>query len=198
MYESSGQAKQNLHEALLDFYTAVWAFMAKAIHFDSRRTALRVLGSLWTSDGIQNFEDQCKDLEERVEKEAQNCDRQQRSKMWQHLKAMPKMEGLMDSMNRILKAMWKKMEQDEIKNMLMWISEIPYKDHHKDASKDRTPVTGDWIFEHRQYREWEKLESAILWLHGIRKCFQFNSRLQYRDSRVQLILTLQRARERPN
>ena len=77
MYESPVQAQQNIRWASLDFYTVVWGFMIKEIHFDNGHTAPKVLCSLCDSDNIQKFEGQCKSLEDRVEKEAQNCDRRQ-------------------------------------------------------------------------------------------------------------------------
>ena len=68
--------------------------------------------------------------------------------------------------------MSKKIELNESTKIFMWISRVPSEDHHKDARKDRIHNTGNWIFQHPQYRKWEEMNQGILWLHGIRKCFQ--------------------------
>jgi hypothetical protein len=72
--------------------------------------------------------------------------------------------------NARVTAIWKKLNEIERRDVLIWASEIPYQDHHMTASKGRTEDTGGWLIEHYKYKAWQTSdESMILWLHGIRK-----------------------------
>lgn len=54
----------------------------------------------------------------------------------------------------------------------MWMSEIDYRSHHDDLSKNLLPGTGQWLLESADYIEWgQSSRSAILWLHGMRRLY---------------------------
>jgi hypothetical protein len=51
-----------------------------------------------------------------------------------------------------------------------WMSEIEYRSHHDEHSKDLLPGSGQWLIESRDFIKWGQLSvSSILWLHGMRK-----------------------------
>lgn len=51
-----------------------------------------------------------------------------------------------------------------------WMSEIEYKHHHDNLSKDLLAQSGQWLLQSEPFIEWgQSSASSILWLHGIRK-----------------------------
>jgi hypothetical protein len=59
---------------------------------------------------------------------------------------------------------------EERKQVFMWMSEIDYRSHHDDLSKNLLPGTGQWLLESADYIQWgQSSRSAILWLHGMRR-----------------------------
>ena len=54
--------------------------------------------------------------------------------------------------------------------ILKWFSAIPYQGHHDLSSEGRVESTGQWLFQRKEFKNWQQSEkSEILWLHGIRK-----------------------------
>ncbi|KAL7273947.1 hypothetical protein RUND412_003174 [Rhizina undulata] len=61
----------------------------------------------------------------------------------------------------------KRLGDAERVEILSWLSEVDYKEHHKFISSARQPNTGNWLFEKNAFIEWDKSSSSIFWLHGI-------------------------------
>jgi hypothetical protein len=40
--------------------------------------------------------------------------------------------------------------------------------NHLNAVKLHEPGTGEWIFDHDKYKEWENEQTAALWIHAKR------------------------------
>ena len=64
-----------------------------------------------------------------------------------------------------------KLEQaNERRQLLQWMSTVPYLTHHKTMINDCLPTSGEWLFRKPEFLEWESSSvSSVLWLHGIRK-----------------------------
>ncbi|KAL7273945.1 hypothetical protein RUND412_003172 [Rhizina undulata] len=60
----------------------------------------------------------------------------------------------------------KRLGDAERLEILTWLSEVDYKEHHKFISSARQANTGNWLVEKKAFIEWEK-SSSIFWLHGI-------------------------------
>ncbi|RDW62024.1 hypothetical protein BP6252_11457 [Coleophoma cylindrospora] len=61
------------------------------------------------------------------------------------------------------------LKQNERREILQWISNIPYKLHHKNTGSGVLHNSGHWLQHKREFIEWRKSStSSILWLHGIR------------------------------
>lgn len=62
--------------------------------------------------------------------------------------------------------------ESERRDVFKWMSQIPYKTHHKTVGKGLLPKSGLWLLQNIEFVEWRKSSSSsILWLHGIRKFF---------------------------
>lgn len=71
-------------------------------------------------------------------------------------------------------ALYDNMASSEQAEILQWISSIDYADIHYSVRKGWTEGTGRWLLSHDQYQTWRGSgDSAILWLHGIRKQLVF-------------------------
>ena len=64
-----------------------------------------------------------------------------------------------------------KADSEEQRNILSWLSTIPYTQHHQQTYSNVLSGTGSWFFADPQLVEWQRLSSSsIIWLHGIPGC----------------------------
>jgi hypothetical protein len=49
-----------------------------------------------------------------------------------------------------------------------WLGPVDPSINHSNAVKLHEPETGEWIFGHEKYKEWESKENAALWIHAKR------------------------------
>ncbi|KAL7271235.1 hypothetical protein RUND412_006024 [Rhizina undulata] len=78
------------------------------------------------------------------------------------LQSMPGIENKLQDISKRLK-------DAERLEILSWLSEVNYKEHHKFIASARQANTGNWLFQKQNFIEWEKSSSSIFWLHGIDK-----------------------------
>jgi hypothetical protein len=164
------QSQIQFQESLICFYALILEFLAGAIRLYQKNTVTRAFAAFWKLEGVQAFEAKCEKLANRVEIDAQNCDRdvmvQSARELQVRLEQLRDLHKMTDPINEI----WSRLKQDEQTKILQWISQIAYLDNHESASEGRTEGTAEWIFDRPEYQEWEtSQESQILWLHGIRK-----------------------------
>lgn len=164
------QSQTQFKESLICLYALILEFLAGAIRIYRKNSLTRAFAAFWTLEGVQEFEAKCEKLANRVEIDAQNCDRDFTAQSVKELQV--RLEQLKDlhRMNNPINEIWSRLKEDEQTKILQWISQIAYLDNHESASDGRTEGTAEWIFDRPEYLEWETLqESQILWLHGIRK-----------------------------
>jgi hypothetical protein len=164
------QSQTQFQESLAHFYALILEFLANAIRIYQKSTLTRAFAAFWTLEEVVEFEARCEKLANRVEIDAQNCDRHvmaQNAREFQvQLEQLRDLRKMTDPIHEI----WNSLKEDERTKILQWISQITYIDNHESASEGRTEGTAEWIFDRPEYREWEASpQSQILWLHGIRK-----------------------------
>lgn len=164
------QSQAQFQGSLTRFYVLVLEFLAGAIRVYQKNTVTQAFTAFWTLEGIQEFETKCEKLANQVEIDAQNCDRdvmaQSIKELQVRLERLKDLHKMTDPVNKI----WSLLKEDEQTMILQWISQIAYLDDHESANDGRTEGTAEWIFDRREYREWETSQkSQIFWLHGIRK-----------------------------
>jgi hypothetical protein len=69
-------ASEHLRETLVNLYARVLRFLAQAIDVQPRSTISRIARQLWSSDSIQQFEQECEHLCGIAEEQASFCDRE--------------------------------------------------------------------------------------------------------------------------
>ena len=177
-------ARANFESSLTELHALILQFLAKAIRIYQKNVLSRAFDSFWKHDEVINFETECCKIGARVEIEARNCDRslsklQQEDaarhgeglrKLTKELKNLQETKDSIDKMETGIAMLWNSLVEDKQAAILEWTSDIPYLDNHLTARKGRTEGTGEWIFHHARYEEWETShQPMILWLHGIRK-----------------------------
>lgn len=61
-------------------------------------------------------------------------------------------------------------DQQERQEVLRWLSNVQYRNHHRGLHKKFLEGTGLWLLGTHQYTEWRQSSvPSVLWLHGIRK-----------------------------
>lgn len=51
-------------------------------------------------------------------------------------------------------------------NVLEWLSDVPYQDHHKLSQGRRQEGTGQWLLQHDKFDNWRKSSQSMLWFRG--------------------------------
>ncbi|KAF2117126.1 hypothetical protein BDV96DRAFT_571602 [Lophiotrema nucula] len=175
----SSVAGRNLEKSLREVYCLIAKFLAVALRVFEKGAAIRAWHAFWKPEDISAFSQKCQDAEERVELEVHNLERvmshESRSDMSQKLMDLRKqlddidaLRSTIQTMSSQVESVWRYQEAERRAEVLFWLSDIPYEDHHRNAVKNRTPDTGTWILRHAVYRQWEDAQTSMMfWLHGI-------------------------------
>lgn len=175
---SPGQALNNLRAALVAIYATILRFLASANQLYDKNTVSRAAHAVLNTDKVRNFIQTCQSLEERVDVEANNCERTYshaaHTKLSEHMERLKQLlkeigEPILRIDGRVA-ALWENLDLSERFEILCWTSDVQYEGNHKAAREGRTAGTGQWLLVHERYCQWRKSSaSMILWLHGIRK-----------------------------
>ena len=172
------KALHNFNEALTSLYEAILSFLSEALRIYDQSIPSRVFSAVVNPSSISDFLKRCDPLERQVELEYGNCHRLYLNSQLRNLdQTSSKLLVILSDMQRPLvrtderlSAMWQHSSQDRRKSIIMWMSDISQGNNHFSARYERTEGTGEWLLEHRTFKEWQDSSaSMILWLHGIRK-----------------------------
>ncbi|KAJ9359811.1 hypothetical protein DTO280E4_4489 [Paecilomyces variotii] len=173
---------QNFESALVGLYVVILDFLAVAVQTSKNNAIKRTLTAFWSLDCINKYDTRFQELMTRVEIEAHNCDRlysrherlvsQQQTRdlkrILRDLEQLNSTQGQIEIVKDRISGIWEFLDGEKRHEMLLWISVIPFEDHHRMAKEGRTEDTGTWLLRHDQYVEWQSSQqSTILWLHGI-------------------------------
>ena len=172
------QAVTNLTSALVALYAIMLSFLGSAIRAYDQGATIRTLRAILHPAEVIGFLDNCQTRENDVVREVENCEHILHAGSDDHAQ---RLKQILDDMQapflRIdfrVAALYEKVNSSERLKLLEWISDIRYEENHFFARQGRTRGTGEWLLQHKRYREWRASSaSMILWLHGDRKfhCF---------------------------
>lgn len=165
----------NLQEALVEMYVTILRSIALAYGLFEKNTAVRAFHALINPGQITDLLASYQAVEERVEIEAQNCerifDREIDTKLQELLASLTKPILRTDE---TVSSLLKRVEDSEGFKILEWISNIPYGKYHDTVRVQRTNGTCEWLLKHARFQEWQnESSSTILWLHGTGKLCMF-------------------------
>lgn len=79
-----------------------------------------------------------------------------------------RIEAPMERLAQHTNASFSAVQQDYRLEILRWLSPVPFSRHHEAHSESRISTTGQWLFDHTRYREWDVASSStFLLLHGV-------------------------------
>ncbi|KAF2085016.1 hypothetical protein K490DRAFT_22972, partial [Saccharata proteae CBS 121410] len=158
-------------------YAAMLKCLARAVKYYDESSTKRFLKSPWTdSDEIERLDDAIQQQKEKVDRCQQLLQQQSLDQIGiQAEGTLKELETLRQSLhqpiNRMasqLDAMHDKLENEERRELLLWLSRIPHRRHHKAISESRLSGTGDWLLRKTEFVQWlQTSSSSVLWLHGI-------------------------------
>ncbi len=127
--------------------------------------------AMFNPDQLSEFLKKCKDLEEQIEYEANNCERTRSHEIHEESKRLlMTLQEPVPRTNEGLLGLLEKTEERECMQILDWFSAILYGNNHGAVKEKRTADTCRWILSHGRYQEWQNTNaSTILWLYGNRE-----------------------------
>ncbi|KAJ4291737.1 hypothetical protein N0V90_009632 [Kalmusia sp. IMI 367209] len=174
-----GMALENFENGLAHLYCLILQFLVLALRVSIKSSTIRFLQALWQPAEIMSFARTCQEVEERVEIELHNLERlnniedrsdaaEQFAQLVKELEGIKYMRTVVETLSMQVASIWKLQTDDLRSDILYWLSNVPYKDHHHHAASERTVGTGTWLLHHNDYLCWQNsLSPMILWLHGI-------------------------------
>ncbi|KAF8428797.1 hypothetical protein EV426DRAFT_527835, partial [Tirmania nivea] len=156
-------ASHNLEKSILRLYIAILKFLAKAI----QRLKENRIKAVFTTEDISNDLRDIEDLGRTVAVDADVTEAQSTRMGFERLqKLLEDVHLRLDAIEQKLESTMShlKLRESEI---LQWISEIPYTEHHTHISKSRLGGTTDWLLKREEYRNWRAISaSKLLLLRG--------------------------------
>jgi ankyrin repeat domain-containing protein 50 len=168
-------ALENLRSVLVDLYSASLMLLANSAELFSKNTAARTVYAILhpgeAADGASNLER----LEIKLGDEVQACESGRSAAVDARLMTMlHKLDEPLTRVDERVFTLLQSVDKNEHREILEWISPIPYREHHNTVKDARTSDTCEWLIKDEKFRQWNDTSSSvILWLQGSRKHFGF-------------------------
>ncbi|KAF8417707.1 hypothetical protein EV426DRAFT_356485 [Tirmania nivea] len=157
-------ASQNLEKSILRLYIAILKFLAQAIQRLNENRVKDVFTTEDISDDLRKIEDLGRTVALDVDvTEAQST----RTGFERLQKLLEDVHLTVSPFGPRLDAIEQKLERARKSEILQWISEIPYTEHHTRISESRLGGTTDWLLKREEYWNWRATSaSKLLLLRG--------------------------------
>ncbi|KIW11611.1 hypothetical protein PV08_10913 [Exophiala spinifera] len=167
--EADCESGPQLHEALRELYAAILRYLANSKRYFSGNSIsasyqdIKINPRILTifSRKIRSKPSKYLEVQRKMAKDSVAS--------YETLRAMlHKLDRPIMQLADSLSVIQDRFKSEERKEVFLWMSEIEYREHHQDLSKDVLPNSGQWLLKGREYIEWgQSSVSSILWLHGI-------------------------------
>jgi hypothetical protein len=165
----------NFHTALVELYATILRSMALAHHLFDRTTTIRTIYAIHHIGQISRHLENYPAVEERVEIEAQNCERKRsREADSQVQELLENLKMPVFQIDETVCSLLQKVDDSERLKILDWISNVLYGKNHDNVRGQRSAGTCEWLLRHDRFQEWQnESSSTILWLHGTGRSIVF-------------------------
>ena len=146
----------NFHTALVELYATILQSIALAYHLFDRTTTIRTIYAITHSGKVSRHLEKYPALEERVEIEAQNCERKRSREA--DSKVQELLENLRMPILRIDETvchLLQKVDDNERFKKPDWISNVLYGKNHNSVRDQRTAGMCEWLLRHDRFQEWQ-------------------------------------------
>jgi hypothetical protein len=176
---------EQLKQAIIKMYATVLRYLSEAKRYYSQNTAKRMAKSMvqLTRNDFASHLDAITREQSSVDHYARLVDAEYQRAMRKtmelgHLEnykgrqeLMNLLEDLEKPINRVsfqLAELHDNLQASKRREILKWISSVPYEQHHWNVRRYRLEKSCLWLFGKEEFRMWRKSSaSSILWLHGI-------------------------------
>lgn len=159
---------RQLEEALLKLYSISLELLADSGNLLEKNTLERTLNSIVKPGEYQSQLSGLKEAEDELLLIVQACEVQRSADADDTMIDMLKtFNDPILSIDEGVSHLLTHMDERARIEMLEWISSIPFGSDHDGISEDRTPGTGEWLVQHRDFQSWESTnKSRLFWLKG--------------------------------
>lgn len=165
-----------LSAAIKKLYAAILTYLARVKSYLSGNSLKRFGKSLIEAMSKRHDELRTKidevDVEKWIKLTEQELHQERDKVRTEHYQSL---QGMLSQLNKPiiqvsnqLQDLHDALNKEERKEVFRWMSEIQYKTHQEDLSRDLLQDSGRWLLETQTFIEWgQSSVSSILWLHGI-------------------------------
>jgi hypothetical protein len=163
--------QSELKSRLVSLYTQILHFLGNAVEYFSQSAMTRLVKSAFQTSQNDELE-KIAELDTEVEKLARISDAQVQLQIRDDIrKTQTILDFMQTPLSRAADASTiyaKTVEEQQFRELLTWMSSVPYSHHHATHSESRLPESTKWLLKHPRYIDWnEPSTSSILLLHGI-------------------------------
>ncbi|KAJ6007422.1 NACHT nucleoside triphosphatase [Penicillium herquei] len=154
---------QKLHNAMVDLYSCVLELLAKSSDLSSR-TAIQFCHAIFDTQKSSELLSQLEQYERTLQIAAEYCEQTANARRDDDLKQyLQEAQLFLENFEQHMQMI----DNHGREKLLEWISQVQYGRHFDEIEEKRDPGTGNWLIEHRHFRDWIKSTSSnILWLQG--------------------------------
>ncbi|KAJ5524013.1 Aldehyde dehydrogenase C-terminal [Penicillium frequentans] len=149
-----------LHDTLVGLYSCVLELLVKSSDLSSN-TAVQFCRAIFDPSKPSEMLTSLEAKEKALQVAAERCEITAHALLDEALKVY--LQAAQSSLDQVIQ--W--INEEERRELLEWVSTVPYGLHHEEIEDRRSLETGDWLFQHEKFRTWMDSSSAsILWLQG--------------------------------
>lgn len=152
---------------LTELYRIALDLLAETAKMFDSSSAKRFVDSIWkqghVAGGLASIDDQEAKMLKNVDVLEKERSKQSDDDM---TKMLQMMNGSMERVDAGVQSILQHVERSERIAMLEFISSVKFGQNHARVSKQRSPGTGQWLLDHKDFLTWKQSESSTFWLQG--------------------------------
>ncbi|KAL1589227.1 hypothetical protein WHR41_02250 [Cladosporium halotolerans] len=152
---------------LTELYRIALDLLAETAKMFDSSSAKRFVDSIWkqghVAGGLASIDDQESKMLKNVDVLEKERSKQSDDDM---TKMLQMMNGSMERVDAGAQSILQHVERTERIKMLEFISSVKFGQNHARVSKQRSPGTGQWLLDHKDFLTWKQSESSTFWLQG--------------------------------
>ncbi|KAJ5375632.1 hypothetical protein N7517_007638 [Penicillium concentricum] len=152
-----------LRACIVQTYAAVQSFFA---FVNDQQRSLKIVDVFKLEDARAHM-DKLSGTQKQLLQAADDCEKSSNRSNRSDLKELLDLSSEIPIIRQQVDLVLERIDAREERELLEWISPIPYGTHHRVRVESRTPDTCEWLLQNKEFCEWMDYgSSAILWLRG--------------------------------
>lgn len=152
---------------LTELYRIALDLLAETAKMFDSSSAKRFVDSIWkqghVAGGLASIDGQEAKMLKNVDVLEKERSKQSDDDM---TKMLQMMNGSMERVDAGVQSILQHVERNERIKMLEFISPVKFGQNHARVSKQRSPGTGQWLLDHKDFLAWKQSESSTFWFQG--------------------------------